>query len=118
VKIFAFEPTREITRFDSTGATIGGIARAGGPVRVSLLQLAAGGVVGAHPAACPQLFLVVAGSGWARSGDESRSPLAAGEAALWEVGEVHASGSDSGLTAVIVEADAIEPLARPRLSDH
>ena len=72
-------------------------------------------VVGAHPAACPQLFLVVAGSGWARSGDEPRSPVAAGEAALWEDEEVHESGSDRGLTAVIVEADAIEPLARPRL---
>ena len=73
VKIFAFEPTREITRFDSHGATIGGVARARGEVRVSLLQLAAGGLVGAHPAACPQLFLVVAGSGWARSGDEPPS---------------------------------------------
>jgi hypothetical protein len=115
VRIFAFEPTREITRFDSNGATIGGVARAGGAVRVSLLQLAAGGLVGAHPAACAQLFLVVAGAGWARSGDEPRSPLAAGEAALWEVDEVHESGSDGGLTAVIVEADAIEPLARPRV---
>jgi hypothetical protein len=115
VRIFAFEPTREITRFDSHGATIGGVARASGAVRVSLLQLAADAFVGAHPAACPQLFLVVAGSGWARSGDEPRSPVAAGEAALWEVDEVHESGSDRGLTAVIVEADAIEPLARPRL---
>jgi quercetin dioxygenase-like cupin family protein len=115
VRIFAFEPMREITRFDSHGATIGGVARAGGAVRVSLLQLAAGGLVGAHPAACPQLFLVVAGSGWARTGDEPRSSLAAGEAALWDADEMHESGSDHGLTAVIVEADAIEPLARPRL---
>jgi hypothetical protein len=115
VRILAFEPTREITRFDSHGATIGGVARASGTVRVSLLQLAANGLVGAHSAACAQLFLVVAGSGWARSGEEPRSLVAAGEAALWEVDEVHESGSDRGLTAVIVEADAIEPLARPRL---
>ena len=115
MRIFAFEPTREITRFDSNGATIGGVARACGSVRVSLLQLAAGGLVGAHPAACPQLFLVVAGSGWARSGAEPRSPVAAGEAALWEVDEVHESGSDGGVTAVIIEAEEIEPLARPRL---
>jgi hypothetical protein len=115
VRIFAFEPTRELTRFDSHGATIGGVARAGGAVSISLLQLAAGGLVGEHPGACPQLFLVVAGSGWARSGDEPRSRLAAGEAALWDADEIHESGSDHGLTAVIVEADAIEPLARPRL---
>jgi quercetin dioxygenase-like cupin family protein len=115
VRIFAFEPAREITRFDSRGATIGGVARASGTVRLSVLLLAADSVVGAHPAASPQLFLVVSGSGWARSGDEPRSTLAAGEAALWEVDEVHESGSEGGLTALIVEADAIEPLARPRL---
>jgi hypothetical protein len=114
VRIFAFEPTREITRFDSHGATVGGVALARGEVRVSLLQLAAGGVLGAHPAVGPQLFLVVAGSGWARSGDEAPSSLAAGEAALWEDGELHESRTDTGLTAVIVEAEAIEPLARPR----
>jgi quercetin dioxygenase-like cupin family protein len=115
VRIFAFEPTRELTRFDSHGATIGGVARAGGAVRVSLLQLAAGGLVGAHPAESPQLLLVVAGSGWVRTGDEPRSSLAAGEAALWDAEEVHESGSEGGLTAVIVEADELEPLARPRL---
>jgi hypothetical protein len=112
VKIVAFEPTREITRFDSHGATIGGVARASGQVRVSLLQLEAGGVVGAHPAACPQLFLVVAGSGWVRSGDDAPEPLAAGEAALWETAEVHESGTDGGLTAVIVEAESLELLAK------
>jgi quercetin dioxygenase-like cupin family protein len=115
VKIFAFEPTREIMRFDSHGATVGGVALARGEVRVSLLQLAAGGVVGAHPAVGPQLLLVVAGSGWVRSGDETPTSLAAGEAAFWQDGEVHESRTDLGLTAVIVEADAIEPLARPRL---
>jgi quercetin dioxygenase-like cupin family protein len=114
VRIFAFEPTREITQFDSLGATIGGVAHASGEVRIGLLQLAAGGVVGAHAAVGPQLFLVVAGSGWARSGDGARCTLAAGEAAFWEDGEVHESGTDTGLTAVVVEAQAIEPLARPR----
>ena len=36
MRIFAFEPTREITRFDSHAATVGGVARASGEVRVSL----------------------------------------------------------------------------------
>ena len=112
MRIFAFEPTREITRFDSHAATIGGVARASGEVRVSLLNLAAGGVVGAHPAAGAQLFLVVSGSGWVRTGDDAPRTLAAGEAALWEDGEVHESRTDEGLMAVIVEADALEPLAR------
>ena len=110
MKLVAFETTREVTRFDSRGATIAGIARGSGAVQVSLLQLAAGGVLGMHPAACPQLFLVVAGSGWVRSRDGARQPLEPGWAALWKTGEPHESGSEHGLTAVVVEADSLELL--------
>ena len=110
MKLVAFEPRHAITHFDSSGARIGGVARCAGEARVSLLQLDAGGVVGEHPAASAQLFLVVSGSGWVRGADEGRQPIASGEAALWEPGERHESGSDEGLVAVIVEADSLELL--------
>jgi len=93
-------------------STIGGVARATGEVRVSLLNLEPGGVVGGHPAVGAQLFLVVSGFGWVRSGDDAPRSLAAGEAALWQDGEVHESRTDEGLMAVIVEADSLEPLAK------
>jgi quercetin dioxygenase-like cupin family protein len=110
VKLVAFDPTHAITRFDSHGATIGGIAQCTGDARVSLLRLAAGGVVGEHPAASAQLFLVVAGSGWVRVAGEARRAIEPGQAAVWEPGEVHESGSDSGLTAIIVETESLELL--------
>ena len=108
MKLVAFDATRAITQFDSHGTTIGGIAKCAGHVRLSALELEAGGVVGMHEAACPQLFLVVSGSGWSRAGDGERVALASGEAALWETGERHESGSDHGLTAIVVEAESLE----------
>jgi len=109
MKLVAFDPAHAITHFDSHGATIGGVARCTGETRVSLLELAAGGIVGEHPATSPQLFLVVAGSGWVRVGEDRRA-IEPWQAALWEAGERHESGSDGGLTAVVVEADSLELL--------
>jgi quercetin dioxygenase-like cupin family protein len=109
VKLVAFDRKHAITHFDSRGATIAGVARCTGEARVSLLELAAGGIVGEHPTASAQLFLVVAGSGWVRVGEDRRA-IERGQAVVWEAGERHESGSEGGLTAVVVEADALELL--------
>lgn len=68
-----------------------------------MLHLAAGGVVGRHPAACRQLFAVVSGSGWVSGAEGERRPIHTGEAAVFEPGEEHDAGTDEGLTAVCVE---------------
>ena len=67
------------------------------------------GLLGRHPAGRPQLFLVVAGSGWVATGDGGRQPVRSGDAILWEPGEVHESGSEAGMTAVIVQLSALAP---------
>ena len=108
MKLVTFAPTREITQHDSSGATIAGVARASGEVRVALLRLDAGGVLGLHPAVGPQLFLVVAGEGRVQGGEGERHPIAAGTAAFWEDGEVHETTTAAGLTAVIVEGESLE----------
>ena len=73
-----------------------------------VIEIAPGGVVGRHPAVVAQLFVVVRGSGWVSGGDGEREPIMVGEAVLWEQGEEHESGSDSGMTAFVVEAGSIE----------
>jgi len=55
------------------------------------------------PAAAHQVLLIVAGSGWVAGADGERVPVTAGDAAYWEPGEVHATGSDEGLTAIALE---------------
>ena len=74
-----------------------------------VIEIGAGGVVGRHPAGAAQLFAVVAGSGWVSGTDGEREPIEAGEAVRWEPGEEHESGSDAGMTALVVEAESIEP---------
>ena len=107
MKIVAFETAHAITRFDSRGATIGGVARCAGGVRVSFIELDPGGVLGMHEAEGPQLFLVVEGSGRVRSGDDDPVPIAQSQGAFWEKGEPHETVTDSGLTAIVVEADEL-----------
>ena len=107
MRIVRFDASRPITQHGSTGAAVAGIARARGAAHVVCIRLSPGGVLGEHPAAAAQLFLVVAGSGWVRSGEDRRD-VDAGSGAYWEPNEAHESGTDVGLTAIVVEADSIE----------
>jgi quercetin dioxygenase-like cupin family protein len=74
---------------------------------VVVMEIGAGGVVGRHPAAVGQLFVVVLGAGWVSGADGVRRPIQAGEAVAWEAGEEHESGSDEGMTALVVEAESL-----------
>ena len=73
-----------------------------------VIEIAPGGVVARHPAVVPQLFVVVSGSGLVSGADGEREPIEAGEAVLWEQGEEHESGSDKGMTALVLEAESLD----------
>ncbi|HUC15319.1 MAG TPA: GrpB family protein, partial [Acidimicrobiales bacterium] len=81
------------------------LIRAGAGAGVEVVHVPAGGLVGRHEATVRQLFAVVAGVGWVSGQEGRRRGLRAGYAALWEQGEDHEAGSDTGLTAVCVEGD-------------
>lgn len=98
---------REIERFESVSARVRGLTPEG---HVVVIEIGAGGRVGRHPAAAQQLFVVVRGSGWVAGDDGRREAINAGEAVLWTPGEEHESGSETGMTAVVVESDSITPL--------
>ncbi|MGY1834294.1 hypothetical protein ACI79P_04210 [Blastococcus sp. SYSU DS0510] len=97
---------REITAFGSRGVSMVPPARVLEPVAgfaVHVATYAAGAVLGRHETRLWQLLAVVSGDGWAAGADGVRVPLAAGDAVLWEPGELHESGSDGGFVAVVVE---------------
>jgi quercetin dioxygenase-like cupin family protein len=75
---------------------------------VVVMEIGPGGVVGRHPAVVAQLFVVVRGSGWVSGAEGGREPMAAGEAVLWDEGEEHESGSDVGMTALVIEAESLD----------
>jgi mannose-6-phosphate isomerase-like protein (cupin superfamily) len=111
VKIVRFEASRAITHFDSHGMTIGGIARCSGETRLSLVELDPGGVVGLHQAVSPQLFLVVEGEGYVRGADGNQVAIARGQGAFWDDGELHETVTETGLVAIVIEAEALELLS-------
>ena len=99
-------PARGLTASGSAGVSLVRAAlveRAQDGFAVDVVRLEPGGTIGRHPTRLWQLFLAVEGSGWVTGSDDVRRPLAAGRAALWEPGEEHASGTDDGLTAVVVQ---------------
>jgi quercetin dioxygenase-like cupin family protein len=97
---------RAIDRFGSVEAFVRGVSRR--VLQVVFIEIRAGGLVGRHPAGCEQLFVVVAGSGWVSGGDGAREPIAAGEGVIWSQGDEHESGSDDGMTAIVVEAEQLD----------
>lgn len=78
---------------------------------VVCMYLQAGGIVGYHQATQNQLFLVVQGSGWVRGEAPERVLITAGQAAFWQAGEMHESGTDEGMTAVVIEGEGLQPAA-------
>ena len=116
MKIYRFDPTvgRPITHFDSAFVMaqiirITGRDAGDGQLQVGCMHIPAGGRVGYHQAVTPQLFLVVAGEGWVRGNTEARRPVHAFEAAFWQGGEWHESGSETGMTAVVIEGEGVNP---------
>jgi quercetin dioxygenase-like cupin family protein len=95
--------TRSITAYDSEGVQMMRCVRSEA-VSVHVATFAPGGVLGRHPAARRQAFTVVSGAGWVAGPDGRHRAMSAGDGALWEPGEEHESGSDTGMCAVIVEA--------------
>jgi GrpB-like predicted nucleotidyltransferase (UPF0157 family)/mannose-6-phosphate isomerase-like protein (cupin superfamily) len=74
-------------------------------VRVQMMRLPPGGLVGRHEAVARQLFAVVAGDGWVCGGDGRRAPIGPGQAVVWEAGEEHEASSEQGLTALCIEGE-------------
>ena len=96
---------RDVTAPGSVSAQV---RRLTAGAHVVVIEVEPGGLVGRHPAAAFQLFTVVSGSGWVSGGDGEREPIAAGQAVVWEPGEEHESGSDAGMTVLVVEAESLD----------
>jgi quercetin dioxygenase-like cupin family protein len=74
-----------------------------GEAHVYVQHFDPGGVIGPHEAGFGQLFVAVSGDGWVAGGDGGRMPLAQGQAAFIERGEIHSKGSETGMVAFMVQ---------------
>ena len=108
----AFAPEEELL----DGVTIAPLTAptsAGAPFQAAVFRLAAGGRIVRHPATVPQILAVLEGNGEVSGSDGVAQPIGPGEAVFWEAGEEHETTSATGLTALILEGDALEPYRRP-----
>jgi hypothetical protein len=111
MKIFRFDPEvgKSIEHYGSSGFIISKVTHVTNEAIVHYAYLNSGGVIGYHQAISPQLFLVVQGNGWVRGESNERTPISTGQAAFWEKGEWHESGTETGMTAIIIEGENIDP---------
>ena len=90
------------------GVTVAPLAMplaSGAGFQAACFRIEPGGRIARHPADVPQLLAVVEGRGWVSGEDGERQPIAEGEAVVWLAGEEHETGTDDGLTAIVIEGD-------------
>jgi hypothetical protein len=117
VEVFQFDRReRNISLFGSRGLRATRVAAGEGQVSVTCLNLAAGGLVGTHPASATQFFLVISGTGWVAGSNGLPAPVGAGWGVRWEEGEEHTSGTDEGMVALVIEGAPLELFAPEVLS--
>ena len=105
-----------ITGYHSHGASAVRLGSGRGESHVYCIYLGPGGEIGPHGAGFDQLFLILAGSGWVSGADGVRKELRDGEGALIARGEIHAKGSTSGLTAIMVQLTELTAASAPSVA--
>ena len=105
MKIFRFDPEvgKSMDAYNSSGFVISRIAHLFDEAVLNCAYLKANGVIGYHQAVIPQLFLVVQGEGWVRGESPERTFVHAGQVVYWDKGEWHESGTETGMTAILIE---------------
>lgn len=111
MKIFRFdlEVGQGVEQFGNVKAIISKILHLENEAAISSVYIRPNGKLGHHQAVTSQLFLLVQGEGWIRGETEEKLAVREGWAIFWEQGEWHESGTETGMTAVIIEGINIDP---------
>jgi quercetin dioxygenase-like cupin family protein len=109
---FGRDIAEPIAAFGSKLAASVELAAGEGEAHAYVVYFEAGGEIGPHEAEFGQLFFAVAGSGWVAGADGRRVRLGEGEAAFIRRGETHSKGSDTGMTALMVQVRDLTRLGR------
>jgi len=72
--------------------------------RVHVARYEKDSLLGRHPTKLWQLFMVIEGSGWVSAEDRLQHPITSGQAVVWHPGEEHDSGSETGMSVLILES--------------
>lgn len=110
MKVYRFDAAvgRKIDAFGSVNFVMSKIAHLTAEARISCAYLGPGGNIGYHQAVIDQLLLIVQGDGLVRAETEERMPVTIGHAVYWKQGEWHATTTDTGLMAIVIESEALD----------
>jgi quercetin dioxygenase-like cupin family protein len=103
----AFTPSEELLH----GVTIAPLTPPDA-VKAAIFRLAPGGCIARHPATVPQILAVLEGEGRVSGAGGEFEPISPGDAVFWSAGEEHETVSESGLTALVLEAEELRPPSR------
>jgi quercetin dioxygenase-like cupin family protein len=112
MRIYDFDPKmgQPVAMYQSRAAHVAELGEGRGESHAFLIRFERGGVIGPHPAEFGQLFAPMEGSGWIEGGDGMRHAIHPGQVAFIERGEMHAKGSDPGMTALMIQIHDFTPL--------
>ena len=108
----AFVPRGDVLE-DVTVAPLTHPMALGASVQAAVFRLAPGGRIPRHPATHPQILAVLTGSGEVSGADGVDESIKTDEAVFWQAGEEHEAKTATGMTALIIEGDGLEPFRRP-----
>jgi quercetin dioxygenase-like cupin family protein len=115
---FSPEHATPVGEYGSRAATAQRLGDGHGETHVYVVHLGAGGEIGPHPAGFAQLYCVVTGSGWVAGADGVRHELRAGQAAVIVRGEIHAKGSVTGSSALMIQCAELTALGAYDVADR
>lgn len=99
---------QRIGNYHSISAFYSKVIKTEEQTNIGFIEIKEGGIVGYHEAPVPQLFIVIQGEGWIEGEDKGRIALKCGEGVFWGKGEGHTSGSETGLTALVLQSEKLE----------
>ena len=109
MKIYKFnkDAGKKITEFNSD-FILSRICQTQNITNIVWMHLEKNGIIGLHQAIVPQLLLIVNGEGFVRGESEEFVKVHTGEAVFWEKDEWHETKTDTGLTAIVIESEALD----------
>ncbi len=97
-----------ITNYSSRRASSVHLGSGSGDSHTYALHFEPGGEIGEHETGFGQLFIVTDGSGWVRC-ESDHYEVQVGDAIFLPRGVLHAKGSETGMSAIMVQAFDLEP---------
>ncbi len=104
MRLLDLSEPRPVSDYASKGAHWTAVGQSSEQAHVGVVRLEPSGGLGLHAGSMDQLFMVVEGEGWVSGADGKRIDIGTGDAVFWPAGEQHQSGTDSGMSVVIVQS--------------